>query len=134
MVKIIQLCSFIIILIAKSSFSQGFLRVDGDKIVNDVDQNFILRGMGLGGWLVQEGYMLKTGKLNAEYQIRNGISDLVGGEKTEELYEIYHKNYVRKIDIDSLASWGFNSIRLPMHNLNPTFFMLLILSMLLLTL
>ncbi len=42
--------------------------------------------MGLGGWLVQEGYMLKTGKLDAEHQIRNGIKDLVGVEKTEELY------------------------------------------------
>ena len=94
---------------------QGFLRVDGKKIINDVDDNFILKGMGLGGWLVQEGYMLKTGKLDAEHQIRAGIEDLVGEERTIELYDLYLKNYVRKIDIDSLSEWGFNSIRLPMH-------------------
>lgn len=107
------------------TFSQGFLRVDGKKIINDWDSNFILKGMGLGGWLVQEGYMLKTGKLDAENQIRTGIIDLIGEEKTTELYRIYLKNYVRKIDIDSLAAWGFNSIRLPMHYnklMTPPFF------------
>ncbi|MCB9219658.1 MAG: cellulase family glycosylhydrolase [Ignavibacteriales bacterium] len=120
--KIIVLTFFII---SNHTLAQGFLRVDGEKIINDVDQNFILKGMGLGGWLVQEGYMLKTGKLDAEYQIRNGISDLVGEEKTNELYNIYWTNYVRKVDIDSLASWGFNSIRLPMHYnklMTPPFF------------
>jgi hypothetical protein len=96
-------------------FGQGFLRVDGQKIINDVNDNFILKGMGLGGWLVQEGYMLQTGEKDAEWQIREAIRELVGEEKTVELYELYHKNYVSKIDIDSLAAWGFNSIRLPMH-------------------
>jgi len=95
--------------------AQGFLRVNGDKIVNDTDQNYILKGMGLGGWLVQEGYMLKSGQLDAEHQIRAGIADLVGEQKTEELYQLYQHNYVRKIDIDSMAVWGFNSIRVPLH-------------------
>ncbi len=109
-------------------FGQGFLRVDGQKIINDVNDNFILKGMGLGGWLVQEGYMLQTGEKDAEWQIREAIRELVGEEKTVELYELYHKNYVSKIDIDSLAAWGFNSIRLPMHwnklisNLDPLTF------------
>lgn len=108
--------------------SQGFLRVDGQNISNNVTNNFILKGMGLGGWLVQEGYMLKTGVKDAEWQIREAIRELVGEEKTVELYELYHKNYVSKIDIDSLAAWGFNSIRLPMHwnklisNLDPLTF------------
>ena len=30
-------------------------------------------------------------------------------------YEAWLNNHVTKADIDSLASWGFNSIRLPMH-------------------
>ena len=95
--------------------AQGFLRTEGKKIVDGSGKEVILKGMGLGGWLVQEGYMLKTGRLDAEHQIRNGIIELVGEEKTNQLYNLYHKNYVRKIDIDSLAAWGFNSIRLPMH-------------------
>jgi endoglucanase len=96
-------------------FSQGFLRVDGQKIVNDTDDNFIIRAYNVGGWLVQEGYMLQTGEKDAEHQIRAAIQDLVGEDRTNELYDLYQDNYVRKIDIDSLAAWGFNSIRLPMH-------------------
>jgi endoglucanase len=95
--------------------AQGFLHADGKKIVDGSNNEVILKGMGLGGWLVQEGYMLHTGRLDAEHQIRKGIQELVGEEKTGQLYDIYHHNYVRKIDIDSLAVWGFNSIRLPMH-------------------
>ncbi|MCF8262830.1 MAG: hypothetical protein K9J12_18770, partial [Melioribacteraceae bacterium] len=52
----------ILILLVSSgvSFSQGFLKVNGTAISNDEESNYILRGMGLGGWLVQEGYMLQT--------------------------------------------------------------------------
>ena len=37
---------------------QGFLRTSGTKIVNEKGENIVLRGMGLGGWMLQEGYML----------------------------------------------------------------------------
>jgi aryl-phospho-beta-D-glucosidase BglC (GH1 family) len=103
--------------ISNNTFAQGYLKVDGNKIINDVNNNFILKGMGIGGWLVQEGYMLKTpySIMGAEHEIKNEIEKLVGKEKTIELYNLYQQNYVRKIDIDKLAEWGFNSIRLPLH-------------------
>lgn len=40
--------------------AQGFLHQDGQKIVDGSGNNIILRGLGVGGWMVQEGYMLKT--------------------------------------------------------------------------
>lgn len=95
--------------------AQGFLRVDGTKIIND-EGEVLLKGIGLGGWLLQEGYMLKTsGFANAEHQIREKIVELIGEEKTNDFYEKYWENYVREIDIQNIADWGFNSIRLPMH-------------------
>ncbi|MBK8947050.1 MAG: cellulase family glycosylhydrolase [Ignavibacteriae bacterium] len=98
-------------------FAQGYLHANGKKIVNGNNEEILLKGIGLGGWLVQEGYMLKTpySIAGAEHQIRNEIQKLVGVEKTNELYSIYHKNYVREIDVENIAKWGFNSIRLPMH-------------------
>lgn len=97
--------------------SQGFLKTNQKLIVNGSGEQFKLKGIGLGGWLVQEGYMLKTpySTMGAEHEIKREIEKLVGPAKTEELYSIYHLNYVRKIDIDSISAWGFNSIRLPMH-------------------
>ncbi len=72
--------------------------------------------MGLGGWLLQEGYMLHTsGFANAQWQIRQKITELIGEANTEIFYETWRRNFIRKIDIDSIKAWGFNSIRLPFH-------------------
>jgi endoglucanase len=37
-----------------SAFSQGFLHRDGQNIVDGNNKNIVLRGLGLGGWMVQE--------------------------------------------------------------------------------
>lgn len=97
-------------------FSTGFLKVQGKKIVDGTGQEFYLKGMGLGGWLLQEGYMLHTsGFANAQWQIRQKITELIGEANTEIFYETWRRNFIRKIDIDSIKAWGFNSIRLPFH-------------------
>ncbi|MBN1998559.1 carbohydrate-binding protein [candidate division KSB1 bacterium] len=98
-----------------SAFSQGFLRRDGKNIVND-NGPVILRGIGLGGWMLQEGYMMQTQSFaNAQYQIKAKIEAAIGEENTEKFYDAWLANYCTKADVDSLAKWGFNSIRLPMH-------------------
>ncbi len=96
-------------------FAQGFLRTDGQKIVNEKGENVLLRGMGLGGWMLQEGYMFKLGNLGRQYRIKEEITKLVGQQKADEFYDSWLNNNTTKTDIDSLASWGFNSVRLPMH-------------------
>ena len=92
-----------------------YLRTDG-KIIRDEKGEVILRGMGLGGWMLQEPYMLKLSDVAiAQYDIRNKISALVGENNTRKFYEAWLSNHCTKADIDSLAAWGFNSVRLPMH-------------------
>lgn len=97
------------------SDAQGFLRTEGKKVVNEKGENVLLRGMGLGGWMLQEGYMLKVPGHGQQYRIRERIDSLVGPERTQEFYDAWLANHTRKIDVDSMKSWGFNSIRLPMH-------------------
>lgn len=98
------------------TYGQGFLQTNGQAIVNGNGDTVILRGMGLGGWMLQEGYMLQTADFaNAQYQIREKIEQLIGTADTDAFYDAWLANHVRKIDIDSLKSWGFNSVRLPMH-------------------
>ncbi len=96
--------------------AQMFMHAEGQNIVDGNGKNVLLRGLGLGGWMVQEGYMLQTGKFaGPQHIIRQKIEDLIGKEKTKIFYDAYLANGVTKRDVDSLASWGFNSIRLPMH-------------------
>ena len=97
-------------------FGQGFLHRNGQNIVDGTGQNVVLRGLGLGGWMVQEGYMLQTGSFaGSQHAIKQKITDLIGSKNTEKFYDAYKANGITKRDIDSLAAWGFNSIRLPMH-------------------
>jgi len=97
------------------SNAQGFLKVNGKHLENDANKNFILRGMGLGGWMLQEGYMFNLGFLGQQYKIKEKITELIGKKEADIFYEKWLKYETQKTDIDSLASWGFNSIRLPMH-------------------
>lgn len=97
------------------AIGQGFLKANGKIIVNEKGEKIILRGMGLGGWMLQEGYMFHVSNLGQQHRIKAGIQDLIGPEKTAVFYEKWLSNNTRKKDIDSLAAWGFNSIRLPMH-------------------
>jgi hypothetical protein len=96
--------------------SQGFLRANGSRITNGQNQEIILRGFGLGGWMLQEPYMLKlSGAVMAQHEIRKKIQDLVGETNTTKFYDAWLDNHCTRADIDSLAAWGFNSVRLPMH-------------------
>jgi hypothetical protein len=103
------------LLLAIASPGQGFLRTDGQRIVNEKGENVLLRGVGLGGWMLQEGYMLKVYREGQQYRIRERLEALIGPEKTEEFYDAWLANHTTRADIDAMKAWGFNSVRLPMH-------------------
>jgi aryl-phospho-beta-D-glucosidase BglC (GH1 family) len=111
-----RLFSFLLFLLMTSpAAAQGYLKADGKKIVNDKAE-VILRGVGLGGWMLQEPYMLKlSGVAVAQHDIKRKITDLIGEADTRKFYDAWLDNHCTKADIDSLAAWGFNSVRLPMH-------------------
>lgn len=104
------LCALFALPVAAS----GFLHADGPRIVDGDNKPVLLRGMGLGGWMIQEGYMLKLGQ-HQQHVIRRGIAALVGPDKAAAFYRAWLDNFITKADIDAMAGWGFNSIRLPIH-------------------
>ena len=106
-------CSLLIFF--SNAHSQGFLRTDGKRIVNEKGENVLLRGIGLGGWMLQEGYMLRVPGEGQQHRIRAKIAELIGEENTSDFYNAWLANHTRRIDIDSMKAWGFNSVRLPMH-------------------
>jgi hypothetical protein len=98
-----------------NSSSFAFLKASGQQIVDSTGSTVILRGFGLGGWLVPEGYMLHTPGYGSPTSIYNQIVDVVGIANAEIFFSAYRANYVNKNDIAKIADWGFNSIRLPFH-------------------
>lgn len=103
---------------AAPAVAQGFLRAEGTRIVDESGKAVILRGMGLGGWMLQEGYMLQLGEVGRGQQhvIRGRIAELIGPEKTAVFYRAWLDNYTTEADIAAMARAGFNSVRLPMHH------------------
>lgn len=114
-IKAIFLFCEICLSVTMDSYSQGFLKADNRQIVNEKGENIVLRGIGLGGWMLQEGYMLGLNGGGQQYVIREKIEQLIGKDGAKEFYGEWLLNHTRKTDIDSLKAWGFNSVRLPMH-------------------
>lgn len=112
---ILLLSTIVLAACDSGSRTKNFLRAQGHHIVNSQGDTIILRGMGLGGWMLQEGYMFRLGFIGQQYRIREHIENVIGTEETERFYTAWLANHTRKADIDSMAAWGFNSIRLPMH-------------------
>jgi aryl-phospho-beta-D-glucosidase BglC (GH1 family) len=108
--------TLILLCLANTISGQGFLKADGKAIVNEKGGNVLLKGIGLGGWMLQEPYMLQLSKVAVnQTEIKSKIADLIGETNCEKFYSSYLNNMITKRDIDSLKIWGFNSIRLPMH-------------------
>ena len=92
------------------------LTANGSKIVNASGQEVILKGVGLGGWLLQEGYMINPGGGGTQWSMKKGLYDQgVSDADVETFYQNWRNNFITKADIDYIASLGFNVVRLPMH-------------------
>ncbi|QMU64410.1 MAG: carbohydrate-binding protein [Flavobacteriaceae bacterium] len=92
------------------------LRTLGKKIINTNGDEVLLKGVGLGGWMLQEGYMMNSsGAADTQHEFMEKLTALIGADETAVFYNNWRQNFVTEQDIDSIAAWGFNSIRLPMH-------------------
>ena len=117
--KIIKSFLFLIFLLLSTSqflFSQGFLHREGKYILDGSGNEVILRGIGTGNWMIQEGYMMQTsGIAGTQHELREKLISTIGEEKTDSFYTVWLDSHFRQIDVDSMKSWGFNSIRVAMH-------------------
>ncbi len=94
----------------------SFVRTAGKQIVDPQGNNLILRGLGTGNWMLQEGYMMQSADIApTEWQFRKKLIETMGVERTNQFYTRWHDNHFRKIDVDSMARWGFNSVRPALH-------------------
>ena len=111
----VLLCILLLLRSNAPGQTAGFLRAKNAAIVDDQGKEVILRGMGLGGWMLQEGYMLGIKNDGTQHSIRARIEDLIGKADCDKFYQLWLQNDFTRADVDLLAKCGFNSIRLPMH-------------------
>ncbi len=88
----------------------------GPYLKDDNSNNVILRGINLGGWMLQEPYLFQfTGAADSQHEFKEKLVEFIGQENTDNFYNAWYENFITQGDVDSLASHGYNSIRLPMH-------------------
>lgn len=66
--------------------------------------------------MLKEGYMLKLPGLKTQGAIEARLGTEVGDAALERFRKAWLDNHFTKADMDQLAAWGFNSVRLPMHH------------------
>jgi hypothetical protein len=103
-------------LIPLITYEQGYLHTDGIYIRNGSNNEVILRGIGTGNWMLQEGYMMQTSDVApTQHEFRDILIETIGETNTDSFYNAWLASHFTRTDVDSMKSWGFNSIRVAMH-------------------
>ena len=98
--------------IAGGGRAPTFLHTQGQDIVNEQGEKILLRGVGLGNWMLPEGYMWKFGaKGDRPRKIEKLVNDLIGPENGKRFWSEFREHYITEADIQRVAELGFNSVR-----------------------
>lgn len=93
----------------------GFVHADGTRLVDDQGP-VLLRGVGLGNWLLPEGYMWRFGDaLASPRQIEARVEALVGPRRAATFWTRFQDEFVTERDVAMIAAQGFDHVRLPMN-------------------
>ena len=96
---------------------KDFLTVSGSNLVNRNGEAVMLRGVNLGGWLLQESWMCPVAGTDGEWGNldtieafkANGLTD----EQIQRLFDTYQDNWITEADLDIIAATGANCLRIP---------------------
>jgi endoglucanase len=89
----------------------GFVSVRGKELIGSDGRPLILKGIGLGNWLLPEGYMWKFKTTNSPRLIETALNQLVGEAEARRFWREYRERYVTARDIALIKRSGFNSVR-----------------------
>ena len=90
------------------------LKTSGKKIIDQKGREVVLRSIGIGGWLMMEGYML-GGKNIAEHTFKAGIRALYGKKRLERFTSGFQRHFFNESDVGRIKKLGFNCARLPFN-------------------
>ena len=96
------------------------LHCSAGKILDENNTTVILRGFGLGNWLMPEGYMMTISNkaYDAPREMEAGVLDLLANDtaSAREFWRLYYSNYISEKDVCSMKAWGANSVRVSFNS------------------
>jgi len=103
----------VIVLTTPSQTPSKFVTVRGKEFVLPNGQPVFLKGIGIGNWLLPEGYMFGFKKTNSPQLIYAAFNQLIGEAEARKFWKEFQDNYITQEDIKFIKKAGFNSIRVP---------------------
>jgi endoglucanase len=93
---------------------RDFIHADGARLVDGRGNEFDIKGINLGNWLVPEGYMFKFKHALSPMEIAALFDDLLGRKAAADFWKRFRDVYVAQDDIDFIKKVGFNTVRVPL--------------------
>jgi hypothetical protein len=98
-----------------NTVAKNFVHVENRQLLDSNSRPLILKGVNLGSWLLWEAWIWGGG-LHSETWINKTIAAKTSDAHAKSFRETIYKNYITRADIQSIASLGLNSIRVPFNH------------------
>ncbi len=94
----------------------GVVRARGDRLVDGRGNEVLLRGVGLGTWLLPEGYMWRFGPgAESPREIERLVERLAGADYASRFWPRFFDAFITEEDVALIAASGFDHVRLPIN-------------------
>jgi hypothetical protein len=94
-----------------------WLSRNGRQIVTESGEPVVLRGVGIGNWLLPEGYMWRFGDEAASpRQIEALVARLIGDDAAVAFWQRFREDYFNEDDVKAIAAYGYDSIRFAINS------------------
>lgn len=94
----------------------GFVRREGTGLVDGAGRPLLLRGVGLGNWLLPEGYMWGFGPgAESPREIEALVARLAGQDYATTFWRRFRATFITERDVATIAASGFDHVRLPIN-------------------
>jgi endoglucanase len=91
--------------------ASAFVTVRGQQFIGADGKPLLLKGIGIGNWLLPEGYMFGFRRANSPRLIDEVICQLIGEERARAFWQTFYGQYVTQDDVHTIREAGFNHIR-----------------------
>ena len=106
------LLAFLLLSVTLNDAGAYYTTSQQDIIDRVTGQKVLLKGFGIGCWLLPEGYMWGIRKLDRPRHFEKAIIDLIGEKDAAEFWRLYHDNFMTEGDIKAMKQMGVNSVRI----------------------
>jgi aryl-phospho-beta-D-glucosidase BglC (GH1 family) len=92
-----------------------FVYAKGKKIYDKDGQELLLKGVGLGGWMLPEGYMWGSHKYYNRPRRFEELIEYYMEDQASTWWDTYYKTWISDQDFKLIKEHGYNSVRLAIN-------------------